>query len=83
MPTMDFHVGSDTTNMHCQIVNSGADTPTIITSRWLRTPEERRICQMVIGVGAKRFDIRFEFVDSLFLEHTVTGKDSFPDVPRY
>ena len=52
-------------------------------SHFLRTSEDKRIAQLIVQLGARIIDLRFEFVDPLLPEMSVLGKPLYSDVQRF
>ena len=83
MPTTLFHTQSDTSVVIGRIANNGPDTPQVLMSHFLRTSEDKRIAQLIVQLGARIIDLRFEFVDPLLPEMSVLGKPLYSDVQRF
>ena len=71
------HVIGDSSNLDIAASPLGASPELEFLSGSFRSsPEERRVCTVFLGIAgtAKVFQLRLEFTDAAFIEHSVTGK---------
>ena len=77
-------VVGDSSSLTLRSTNITAVDPVVFLSGSFRgSPEERRVCSVFVSLeaGTKTAELRFEFTDPHFVEHTVTGKPVYPRAP--
>ena len=53
---------------------SGADAVLFNSGSFRPSPEERRVASAFFTIGAATFEMRFEFIDPVFVSRGITGQ---------